>query len=252
MDKKEKFRAVLGFVLCQTDETMEYNTRIIGNKFDNVDFRFNRISMDSKLDKKTYKRMEKNIAKGSSMFNPNTIDILSFVCTSCCFYLGIENVNKKLLQGRNNKDNNFPIDNRLKSVTNTAEALLKAIKKMGLKNIALLTPYINELNEIELNWFEREGINVLNYGIMELNYDRDISKVKKEYIIKALKKLDDDNIEGFVISCTSLRTLQWIDELEKKFNKTIITSNQAHLWYVLRLSGIKERKKGLGKLFKKY
>ncbi|MTI65331.1 MAG: hypothetical protein FH753_01880 [Firmicutes bacterium] len=246
MYKKEKFRAVLGFVLCQTDETMEYNTRIIGNKFENVDFRFTRISMDSKLNKKTYKRMEKNIAKGSNMFNSNTIDVLSFVCTSCCFYLGIENVNKKLLQGRNNKDN------KLRSITNTAEALLKAIKKMGLENIALLTPYINELNEIELDWFKKEGINVLNYGIMELNYDRDISKVKKEYIIKALEKLDDDNIEGFVISCTSLRTLQWIDELEKEFNKTIITSNQAHLWYALRLSGIKERKKGLGKLFKKY
>ena len=46
------------------------------------------------------------------------------------------------------------------------------------------------------------------------------------------------DVDGFMISCGNLRTLETIVKLEADFGKPVITSNQAGLWHALRLAGV--------------
>lgn len=63
------------------------------------------------------------------------------------------------------------------------------------------------------------------------------------------KSLDGPDIKGIFISCTDSRTIDVLDQLERKLGKPIITGNQASLWSCLRLGGVKEKVKGFGSLF---
>ena len=51
------------------------------------------------------------------------------------------------------------------------------------------------------------------------------------------------------VSCTALKVIDIIDEIEKKFKTTVISSNQAIIWDCLKLLGMDVKISGYGKLF---
>jgi maleate cis-trans isomerase len=53
---------------------------------------------------------------------------------------------------------------------------------------------------------------------------------------------------GVFISCTNLRVLNTIEDLERYLGKVVISSNQAALWAALRRIGVNELIFGYGKL----
>ena len=63
-------------------------------------------------------------------------------------------------------------------------------------------------------------------------------------------KIDLKNAEALFVSCTALKIADILDEIEKKLNITIISSNQAIIWDCLRLLDLNIEVQGYGKLFK--
>jgi maleate cis-trans isomerase len=61
-------------------------------------------------------------------------------------------------------------------------------------------------------------------------------------------EVDDPESDALFISCTALHTFGLIEKLEKDLKKPVITSNQATIWNVLRLAGIKDKINGYGQL----
>ena len=59
------------------------------------------------------------------------------------------------------------------------------------------------------------------------------------------------NADALFISCTALPVLSILDELEKKLNKPVLSSNQALIWDTIRSIGYKSPIKGYGKLLEK-
>ena len=57
------------------------------------------------------------------------------------------------------------------------------------------------------------------------------------------------NVDGLFVSCTALKIVEILDDVEKEFNTTIISSNQAIIWDCLRLLNMKDKVRGYGKLF---
>ena len=54
--------------------------------------------------------------------------------------------------------------------------------------------------------------------------------------------------DAYFLSCTNIRCLSVVDELEQTLGKPVITSNTAMLWHVLRKGGIADAVPGFGKL----
>ena len=61
--------------------------------------------------------------------------------------------------------------------------------------------------------------------------------------------MDLEEADALFVSCTALPVLQIIDRLEKKFNKPVLSSNQALIWDTLEKIGENTSINGFGKLF---
>ena len=80
----------------------------------------------------------------------------------------------------------------------------------------------------------------------------DIPEVTYETIYHLAKAVDRPESEAIFISCTGLHTFEIIDSLEQDLQKPVITSNQATIWNLLRLSGVRDHIEGYGQLLSKY
>jgi maleate isomerase len=80
--------------------------------------------------------------------------------------------------------------------------------------------------------------------------DEDIASVDPKYLSETLIKLDMNDADALFISCTALPALEILDEVEKKIDRIVFSSNQTLIWDTLRSIGYKSPVKGYGKLLR--
>ena len=68
-------------------------------------------------------------------------------------------------------------------------------------------------------------------------------------LVLKISKIDLADSEALFVSCTALPVLSIINELEKKLNKVVLSSNQTLIWDSLNEINYKEKIDGFGKLF---
>ena len=64
-----------------------------------------------------------------------------------------------------------------------------------------------------------------------------------------IAKIDLQKVDGLFVSCTALKIVDILDQVEKKFSTTVVSSNQAIIWDSLKLVNINPNVQGYGKLF---
>ena len=74
----------------------------------------------------------------------------------------------------------------------------------------------------------------------------------QHHLFEVLSKIDLKDSDALFVSCTALPVLSIIDELEKKLNKIVLSSNQTLIWDALSLIGNNEPVVGFGKIFEVY
>lgn len=134
------------------------------------------------------------------------------------------------------------------SATTTAAALVEAIARVGAKSVVLLTPNIDEINTREVEFLRFHGIEVKGCHGLGLRTPEEMMEVEPETWIELALAHRNETAEAYVISCTAIRTLSVIDEIEKALGRPVVTSNQAMAWHALRRSGVKDRLDGFGEL----
>jgi maleate isomerase/arylmalonate decarboxylase len=138
----------------------------------------------------------------------------------------------------------------------TAPALIHASRKLGFKKVAIATPYHDALNEHEVGFFEKTGIEVLNIRGLGIGAGGpheyvNLAKVPKEEVYRHARGAWVPQADGMVISCTDFASLEAIPRLEKELGKPVISSNTATLWSALQAAGVKRQIPGFGKLLEK-
>ena len=135
------------------------------------------------------------------------------------------------------------------AATTTTTAVLRALDLLGVRRIALATPYTDEVTEIEARFLGAHGIEVtraIGGGIVET---ADIQECAPEVAYARAREVDDGRAEAVFISCTGFRTIEIIEPLEAELGKPVITSNQATFADCLRVLGVRQVRPGFGSLF---
>lgn len=118
-------------------------------------------------------------------------------------------------------------------------AVLRRLEKHQAAKIALLTPYSQAVNAFMGRTLAEFGIDVVYNAGMGLTADREIAAVPPEQVAQfaadhllaaAAKKSD-----MLFISCTNLRAVEALPELQQKSKLPIVTSNQAIIDYIIGL-----------------
>ena len=228
----------IGLIALSTDFTIEQDYRNICHQLP-VDIFVNRIPFENPLNHENYLKMADHISDVSAQILPSEdVDIIAYGCTSGTIAIGVERIKQEV---NNSKPN--------AKVTTPITAAIKAFNYLGIKKIAVLTPYPKDVNETVFNYLNEHNLTIDSFSSFNLEYDSEIAQVSLESLQKQTAKIDLSNVDGLFVSCTALKIVDVLDKIEKLQNTTIISSNQAIIWDCLRSVGIDTKIKGYGKLF---
>ena len=236
---KKKFNPKVGLIALSTDYTIESDFNTVCRDLP-LDIFINRIHNQNPLTKENLLKMQDELESVAKKILPDEkLDTIAYGCTSGTIAIGEDNVKEKVLLAKPNC-----------YVTTPVTSAIKAFKEMSIKKIAVFTPYPDSVNKTIFEYFTKKNIEVLSFASLNLNLDSDIAKIDPQYLLETFVKLDTANADALFISCTALPVLKIIDEVEKKINKPVLSSNQTLIWDTIRSIGYKSSVKGYGKLLR--
>ena len=233
-------RARIGLIVLATDHTIEHEFRRI-YRLDGVALYESRIPNAAEVNAATLAEMERGMAAAAAVILPETkLDVVAYGCTSGTVVIGEERVFARIREARPGVACTTPIT-----------AGIAGLKKLGAKRIALLTPYVDEVNQMFRRHVEGQGIEVPVMGSFNHGNDNEVARISQASIKAAVRELArEPGVDGVFVSCTSLRVADIAEELEAELGKPVTSSNHALAWHCLRLAGVNDSLPGLGRLFR--
>lgn len=240
-DKGAGERAKLGLLVLETDMTIEAEFRDL-TAFSGVTVFHSRVPCNVSVTPETLMEMKTELPKSASMLPEHLgLTALGYGCTSAATIIGEAEVADIFEQTHSGVPS-----------TNPLSAAKAALQALGVKNLALLTPYRPDVTIAMQNRFVDAGINIVEVGSFYEESDAVVGKIDEKSILDATLALGENvDIDGVFISCTSLRAAKLIQEAEEKLNKPVTASNHALAWHMLRLAGITDTRDDLGQLFQR-
>lgn len=116
----------------------------------------------------------------------------------------------------------------------TSRLVLEALNALGLKRIALLTPYVS--NKPIIDYLNASGIEVARDVALKLE-PLDFGTVTPAQWTALAQENDGPDVDGIFLSCTNTTQIDAIADIEAKLGKPVVNSNQAVLWGCLRKLG---------------
>ena len=229
----------IGLITLASDFRIEKDfNSVIHNR--DIDLFANRIHCYNPLTNETLKKMADDITDVTKEILPDQkLDCVAYGCTSGSIAAGYESIFEKINKAKPNT-----------KVTTPITAAIKGLKKLDIKKISIFTPYTSEINKAVEDYFLNEKFEVNELTYFDIASDLDIGKVDQDHLYDVLKNIDLSNSDALFVSCTALPVLTLIDDLEKKINKPVLSSNQVLIWDSLRQIGFNSEIKGFGEIFK--
>ena len=230
-------RVHIGLVQLSTDHSLEMDwARLLGTQ---AGLFSSRVFYSSEMTPAALDEIATGITAASDLIATGLdMDVMAFGCTSASIIIGEERVAKLLTEKRGD----IP-------ATNPWTAAQAAFKHLNANKIAVFSPYPSSVNFPLYQQLTKAGFDVTTLGSLGIERDTDITLVAKESMFAALEvMLKDSDAELVFMSCTNLRVLDHIQEIEDRFGIPVVCSNSAMFWHAMHLTGNKAVCPGFGKL----
>jgi len=239
-DDGRHYRAKIGYLLLATEQTIEDDVMKLCP--DGVGVHFTRVPIPDSITNETLAAQANLLADHASTLLPDgSLDVVCYACTSGSLVIGENKVHQELSKG-------VPTA----KPTSLIRSVIQALRAINAKRIVVATPYLDEINQLEVGYLENAGFEVLTISGLNLEKDSDMVRVAPDFISEFALSIDQDEADAIFISCGALRSLDVVDQIESKAKKPVITSNLAMIWETLRLAGINDQIQGYGKLLSHY
>ncbi|MDG2336164.1 MAG: hypothetical protein P8Q97_18315 [Myxococcota bacterium] len=129
-------------------------------------------------------------------------------------------------------------------------AVHDALAHLSAHAIGIVTPFDHAGNDLVRATYEERGFEVKAIaGLARPSFDQ-IANTTDEETGAAFGEIAESGADVLVQVGTGLPTLHLIEELEKRHNRPVVTSNQASYWQGLRSAGIADSVPGAGRLLR--
>lgn len=232
-------RAAIGVVVLASDHTIEHEFRQL-LALPGVAFYEARIRNDPQITPETLADMESRIAPTADLILPGAkLDVVAYGCTSASVVLGEQTVFDRIHEARPGVACTTPIT-----------AAFAAFEAFGAKNIAVLTPYRDDVNRRVRSYIEDAGYRVPVLGSFNEENDNVAARIDQASISRAATELGaKDGVDAVFISCTGIRLGAVAKDVEEAIGKPVTSSNHAMAWHCLRLAGIEDPQPQFGGLY---
>lgn len=126
-------------------------------------------------------------------------------------------------------------------------ALRDALAKLGVRRLAIGTPYPTAIHAQVPGFFRERSFEVVSHATLDILAMHDVPTVDEARLKAFVKTLNPGKAEALVLLATDLPTFGSIAALEAQYGIPVLTSNQTLLWRAL--SHLGGSAANLGKLF---
>lgn len=127
-----------------------------------------------------------------------------------------------------------------------------ALRRLGAKRIAILTPHQPRGDEQVRRYFVEAGYDVRRLIGLRCASPVLIAHTTPQQIIAALRELDGDDVDALVQVGTNLAAIEICAEAEHWFGKPVLAINAITYWDALRRSGIDDKVYGCGMVLERF
>lgn len=225
----------LGAVVLATDPTIESDLNSMLP--DGVALHVTRIAFANPTTPENLRAMAPRLMAAADLILPGVpLTALGFGCTSGGVVIGDDRVAASVGQVRPGVP-----------VCTPAQAAVQGLRQLGVRRIAVLTPYLALTTAPVLAYFEAAGLEVVRALGLGLADDREIARIAPAAILDAARAADDARADALFVSCTALPVQAMIPRIEAMIDKPALCANQALGWALLRAAGLTAP--GIGRLF---
>ena len=235
LDKGPAENASIGLIALANDLVIEQEINYF-TKFSGTAVFTDRIPFDPHATLENLMGMKNEIKGCVERLAPiGELDVIAFGCNSGSIAIGPSVIEKTVQE----------VIPAIKCTT-PISATLSALKALNCYKLAILTPYIDEVNTYIANYLEKRDLALIAKSSFKVLNAKDVSMIDPISIYEAGISIDNPEVDALFIPCTALRVSPVLEKLEKKIQKPIIASNQAMAWHCLRLSGVDDRLNRVG------
>lgn len=133
--------------------------------------------------------------------------------------------------------------------TTAADGITSGLHALGVTRLGVVSPYKKEINDHCEQYLAKSGFRVMS--MVGSPPPGPAGAVPIEDIARMAASAAGGDVEAVLISCTALRTMTVLEELEASLGVPVVSSNSATLWSILQLARSSARIAGLGKLLRR-
>jgi maleate isomerase len=218
-------KANLGLLVLRTDQTIEDEFRFVLPQ--GVALYGARLHSPVEITADNLRKMERLIPSTVALLPDVHFDVVGFGCTSGALVIGESRVAARVREVMPEV-----------MVTDPVTAAVAAFSALGIRKIALLTPYIATINHTLREAFVERGLSIPVMGSFSEPDDNRVAQITPKAIENAILNVGSaSECEAVFVSCTSLRVARIAERIEARLGKPVTSSNHALAWHMLRLAG---------------
>jgi maleate cis-trans isomerase len=131
----------------------------------------------------------------------------------------------------------------------SAQAIGRAVRALGARRIALVSPYSETVNQRAAHLFAtKHGLETVAIEGFGATDSYAIGNLGPENARDAFARIDRPEIEVFVVPGGNFPTMASIAGWEREFGKPVVTTNQASIWAMLVTLNTGDKIPGYGRL----
>jgi maleate isomerase len=232
-------RAQLGFIAVANADLTERD--MFSMRPDGVGVHFTRVRMPEQCTISSLSSMEEALDDAIASLMParSDVDVICYNCTAGSFVIGENKIVEKIETNRAGVKG-----------TTLLTGVVEALKALEVKSIVMGTAYTDDINDLEYNYFVKQGFDVLGIRGMGLMTDMEMNRVSLASLKEFALSLDRSDADAVFMSCGALRSTEVVEQVEAVIRKPFLGSNHASMWHCLRLAGIKDQFEGFGRLLR--
>lgn len=181
------------------------------------------------------------LLEGAAELKRRGVDAAIWACTSGSFVFGRDGAEQQA----------YEIEELLGvPAASTSIAFVAAIGALGLRRVAIAATYPEDVARAFADYLAEHGIQAIAVDSEDIVTAAEVGTLGREAVIEFVSAGDHPEAEALLVPDTALHTAEWIDELEERLGKPVLTANQVTMWHALALAGRLRRVEGLGRLFR--
>jgi maleate cis-trans isomerase len=133
--------------------------------------------------------------------------------------------------------------------TTSIRSAIRALEHLGVRKVALLSPYPQELHQSAIAFLKASGFNVVGDHTEDVVF-KQLQDVPPATIAAAAKRLvaDAPMADGIYLPCNQWAGADAVPLIEKELGIPVVSGGHADYWEAFRSLGINDRIEGHGRL----